>query len=167
MREFSLFFNGDALGWEELMPVDGLVDASGAQAVEAVQLDVRGEDMHGVVTIRDRDEEIKDISFVFLVPLGCLSSPLPLLIPLVGVFGPMLVGFFHASHVRLVPCQIFASLLEYFELLLIVMANFLIFVRNSSQSLCNEEEFLSSQGPMSFESSLHGSRGEFELTEFL
>ena len=36
MREFSLFFNGDALGWEELVPVDGLVNTDGAQAIEAM-----------------------------------------------------------------------------------------------------------------------------------
>ena len=101
MREFSLFFNGDALGWKELMPVDGLIDAGGAQAVEAVQFDVRGKDVHGVVTVEDRDKEIKDVSFVFLIPLRCSSSPLPFLIPPVSVFGPMLVGFFHASHVCL------------------------------------------------------------------
>ena len=167
MGEFSLFFNGYVLGWKELVPVDGLVDTSGAQAVEAIQLDVRGKDVHGVVTIGDRDEEIKDISFVFLVPLGCSSFPLPFLIPLVSVFGPMLVGFFHASHIHLALCQIVTLLLEDLELLLIVMANFLTFVCNFSQSMCNEEEFLPSRVPMSFKSGVHGSGGELELTEFL
>ena len=157
MREFSLFFNGDALGWEELVPVDGLVNADGAQAIEAIQFDefdVRGEDVHGLVTVGDRDEKVKHISF------GCLSSPLPLLIPPVGVFGPVFVGFFHASHIHFVLCQIFALLFESFELLLIVMADFLIFVRNSSQSLCDEEEFLSPRVSMSFESGVYRSRGE-------
>ena len=165
MREFSLVFDGDALGWEKLVPVDGLVNANGAQAVEAVQLDVRGEDMHGVVTIRNRDEEVKDISFIFLVPLRCLSSSLPLLIPLVSVFSPVLIGFFHVSHVRLALCQIFALLFEGLELLLIVTANFLIFLRNSSQSLCDEEELLSSWGPVSFKSGTYGARRELQLTE--
>ena len=167
MREFSLFFNGDALGRKELMPVDGLIDTSGAQAVEAIQLDVGGEDVHGVVTIGDRDEEIKDVSLVFLVPLGCSSFPLPFLIPPVSVFGPMLVGFFHVSHVRLAFFQIVASLLEDLELLLIVMADFLIFACNSCQSMCDEEEFLPSRVPMSFESGVHRLGRELELTEFL
>ena len=155
MREVSLLVDGDALGWEKLMPVDGLVNTDSAQAVEAIQFDVRGKDMHGVVTIRDRDEEIEDVSFILLISLRCSSSPIPLLIPLVGVFSPMLVGFFHVSCVHLAPCQIFTLLLEYFELFLIVTSDFLIFVHNSSQSLCNEEEFLSSWGSVSFESSMH------------
>ena len=33
VRELSLFFDGDALWWEELVPVDGFVDADGTQAV--------------------------------------------------------------------------------------------------------------------------------------
>ena len=154
MREFSLFINGDSLGWEKFMPVDGLVDANGAQAVEAVQFDVGGKYMHGVVTVRDWDEEIKDISFIFLISLRCLPSSLPLHIPSVGVFGPVLVGFFQASRVHLTLCQVIASLLEDFELFLMVTANFLIFVHNLSQSMCNEEEFLPPWVP-SFESHLH------------
>ena len=51
MREFSLFIDGDALGWEEFMPINGLVNAGSAQAIEAVQLDVGVEDVHGVVTV--------------------------------------------------------------------------------------------------------------------
>ena len=156
MREFSLFFNGDALGQEEFVPVDGFVDAGSAQAIEAIQLDVGGKDVHGVVTIRDRDKEIKDVSFVFLIPLGCLPSSLPLHIPLVSVLGPVLVGFFQASHVHLMLCQIIALLFEDLKLFLVVMADFLIFVCNLSQSMCNEEEFLPPGVPMSFESSMHG-----------
>ena len=63
-------------------------------------------------------------------------------------------------------CQIFTSLFEYLRLFLIVVANFLVLVHNSSQSLCNEEEFLSTWGPMSFKSGMHGLRRELELTEF-
>ena len=157
MREFSLFFNGDSLRWEEFVPVDGLIDADGAQAVETVQLDVGGEDMHGVVTVGDWNEEIKDISFVLLIPLRGLPPSLPLHIPLVGVFSPVLVGFFQASCVHLMPCQIVTSLFENLELFLVVMTDFLIFAHNSSQSLCNEEEFLPPGVPMPFESSVHGS----------
>ena len=155
MREFSLFFNGDVLGWEELMPVDRLVDANGTQAVETIQLDVGGKDMHGVIAIRDWDEEIKDIAFILLVSLQCLSSSLPLCISSVSIFLPVFVGLFQASCMCLVLCQIFASLLEYFKLFLIVVGDFLIFAHNSSQSLCDEEEFLSTQCPVSFESGAH------------
>ena len=155
MREFSLFFNGDALGWEEFVPIDGLVDAGGAQAVEAVQFDVRGEDVHGVVTVGDKDEKIKDISFILLIPFRCLSLSLPLIVPPVSVFSPVLVSFFHVSRIHLVFFQIIALFFEDFELLLIVMADFLIFAHNLSQSVCDEEEFLPPQVPMSFESGMH------------
>ena len=33
VRELPLFFNGDVLWWEEFMPIDGLVNANGTQAV--------------------------------------------------------------------------------------------------------------------------------------
>ena len=155
MREFSLFFNGDSLGQKKFMPVDRLIDTNGAQAVKAIQLDVGGEYMHGVVTVRDWNEEIKDISFIFLVPLRFLPSSLPLCISLVGVFGPVLVGLFQVSCVCLAFCQIIASLFEDLKLFLIVAANFLILVCNSSQSVCNEEEFLPPGIPMSFKSSVH------------
>ena len=137
------------------MVVNGLVDADGAQTVESVQFDVGGEDMHGMVTIRDWDEEIKDISFVFLISFWHLPSPLPFCISLVGVFHPVLVGFFQTSCMCLALCQIIAPLLEYFELFLVVTANFLIFSHNSSQSLCNEEELLPAWCPVSFESGTH------------
>ena len=155
MREFSLFFDGDSLGWEEFMPVDGLIDANGAQAVETVQFDVGGEDMHGVVTIRDWNEEIKDVSFILLISLRSLPSSLPLRVPPVGVFGPVLVGFFQASCVRLMLCQVITSLLENLKLFLVVTADFLIFACNLSQSMCDEEEFLPPGVPMPFKSSLH------------
>ena len=51
MREFSLFIDGDALGREEFMPINGLVNAGSAQEIEAVQLDVGGKDVHGMVTV--------------------------------------------------------------------------------------------------------------------
>ena len=156
MREFSLFFDGDLLGQKEFMPIDRLIDANGAQAVEAVQLDVGGKNVHGVVTIGDWDEEVKDISFVFFIPLRGLSSSLPLCIPLVGVFGPVLVGFFQVSRVHLMLCQIIASLLENLELFLVVTADFLVFAHNSSQSMGDEEEFLPPRVPRPFKSSMHG-----------
>ena len=157
MREFSLFFNGDLLGREELVPINRLVDTDSAQAVETIQLDIGGKDVHGVVTVGDQDEEVKDISFVFLIPLRGLPFSFPLRVPPVSVFGPVLVGFFQASHVRLMLCQIVASLLENLELFLVVATNFLIFACNLSQSSCDEEEFLPPGVPMPFESSVHGS----------
>ena len=156
MREFSLFFDGDSLGQKELMPVDRLVNADGAQAVETVQFDVGGKNVHGVVTIGDQDEEVKDVSFVLLIPLRGLSSSLPLHVPLVCIFGPVFVGFFQVSRVCLTLCQIVASLFENLELFLVVAADFLIFVCNLGQSMCDEEEFLPPWVPMSFKSSMHG-----------
>ena len=144
MGELPFFFNGDALQGEEFMPVDGFIDANGAQAVETIQFDVGGEYMHGVIAIRDWDEEIKDVSFIFLITLRSSTLLLPLHIPSVHVFLPVFVGCFQVSCVHLTLCQIFSLLLEYFKLLLIVAANFLIFVRNSCQSLCDEEKLLSS-----------------------
>ena len=155
MREFSLLIDGDTLWGKEFVPVDGLVNANGTQAVEPIQFDVGGEDMHGVVAIRNWDEKVKDISFIFLISLRCLSSPLPFHVPLVSIFGPVLVGFFQASHMCLMLCQIFASLFEGLELFLIVVANLLIFLCNSCQSLCDEEEFLPAWCPVSFKSDTH------------
>ena len=111
--------------------------------------------MHGVVTIRDGDEEVEDVPFIFFISFWCLSPSLPLCVPTVSVFCPVLVGFFQASCVRLVLCQIVASVFEGLELFLIVAANFLIFSCNSHQSLCNEEEFLPTWHPVSFESGTH------------
>ena len=144
MGELPLFFNGNALRGEELMLVDGLVNADGAQTVQSVQFDVWGKDMHGVVSIRDWNEEIKDVSFIFLIALWPSTLLLPLHVPLVHVFLPMFVGCFQVSRTCLTLCQIFPSLFEYFKLFLIVVADFLIFVHNSCQSLCNEEELLPS-----------------------
>ena len=101
MREFSLFFNGDVLGWKELMPVDRLINTDGAQAVEAVQLDVGGEDMHSVVTVGHWDEKVKDVSFILFISLQCLRSSFPLRIPSISVLRPVLIGLFHVSGVRL------------------------------------------------------------------
>ena len=145
MGELPFFFNGDALRGEELMLIDGLVDADSAQTVQPIQFDVRGEDVHGVVSIRDWNEEIKDVSFIFFIALWPLTLSLPLCILSVCVLLPMFIGCFQASHVHLTLCQIFPSLLEYFELFLIVAADFLIFARNSCQSLSNEEKLLSSR----------------------
>ena len=127
------------------MPVDRLTDPSGAQAVQAVLFDVGGKDMDDVVTINDLDKEDKDISFILFVSLWPSLLHVPLLEPLVIVSFPMLVGFFQVSCMHLAFCKILPSLLEYFKLFLIVMANFLIFSHNPCQSLRNEEEFLSSQ----------------------
>ena len=153
--ELSLFFDGDALRGEEFMPINGLINTNGAQAVEPVHFDVWGKDMHSVVTVGDWDEEIKDVAFILLVTLRSSTLLLPFCVPSVCVFLPVLVGGFQVSHTRLMLCQIFSSLLEYFELLLIVMADLLIFACNSCQSLHNEEELLSPGQPMSFESSAH------------
>ena len=165
MRELSLFFNGDSLGWEEFVPVDGLVNANSAQAVKAIQFDVGGKDMHGVIAVRDWNEKVEDIAFIFLVSLRCLSSSFPLRVPSVSVLCPVFVGFFHASRVHLMLCQILAPLLEYLKLFLIVTADFLIFLHNSSQSMHDEDEFLRSRGPVSFKSGTHRARRELQLTE--
>ena len=140
--KLPFFIDGDALGREELMPIDGLVDANGAQAVQSVQFDVGGEDMDGMLAVSDWDKEVEDISFILFIPFGppCLS--LPVIIPSVCVRFPVLVGCFQVSCMRLTLCQILLLLLEYFKLFLIVMADFLVFACNSCQSLCNEEEFL-------------------------
>ena len=111
--------------------------------------------MHGVVTIGDGDEEVKDIPFIFFISFRSLTLPLPFSIPLVCVLLPVFVGCFQASHMHLVLCQIFASLFEGLKLFLIVMADLLIFLPNSRQSLCNEEEFLPAWCPVSFESGTH------------
>ena len=155
MREFSLFLDGDALWGEEFMLIDGLVNTDSAQAVQSIQFDVGGKDMHGVVTIGDRNEEVEEVPFIFFVSFWCLPSPFPFHISLVSIFHPVLVGFFQTSHMCLAFCQIITPLLEYFELLLIVVADFLIFSCNSSQSLCDEEELLPAWCPVSFESGTH------------
>ena len=155
IREFSLFVNGDALRGEKLMPVDGLIDANGAQAVEPVQLDVGGKDMHGVIAVRNWDEEIKDISFIFFISFQCLLSSLPGRILSISVLLPVFIGFFQASCMHLTLCQVLALLFECFELFLVVATNFLIFSCNSCQSLCDEEELLPPWQPVSFKSGAH------------
>ena len=40
MGKFPFFIDGDALRGEEFMPVDGLIDAGGAQAVQPIQFDI-------------------------------------------------------------------------------------------------------------------------------
>ena len=155
VREFSLFIDSDALWGEEFMSVDGLVDASGAQAVQPIQLDIGGEDMHDMVAVSDWDEKIEDISFIFFVALWPSTFLLPLHIPLVCVLLPVFIGCFQVSCMCLMLCQIIASLLECLKLFLIVMADFLIFSHNSSQSLHDEEELFSAWCSVSFESSAH------------
>ena len=108
-----------------------------------------------MVTISDWDEEIKDISFIFLISLWSLCLCIPVSEPLVIVCLPVLIGRLKVSHVCLMLCQIFSSLVEYFQLFLIVAANFLILLHSSCQSLCNEEEFLPTWGTVSFKSSAH------------
>ena len=121
--------------------------------------------MHGVVTIGDWDEEVEDVPLIFFIPFGSLPSSLPFCVPSIGIFHPVLVGFFKASHIHLMLCQIFAPLLEYLKLFLIVMADFLIFARNSSQSTHDEDEFLHSHGSVSFKSGTYRVGGELQLTE--
>ena len=137
------------------MPVDGLVDASSAQAVQPIQFDIGGEDMDGVSTISNLDEEIEDISFVLFIPFRSLLLSLPVSIPPVSVRFPVLISCFQTSCMHLMLCQIFSLLAEYFQLFLIVMADFLILLCNSCQSLHDEEEFFSPRGTMSFKSSTH------------
>ena len=155
MREFSLLIDGDMLLGKEFVPIDGLVDADGAQAVEPIHFDVGGEDMHGVIAIRNWDEKVKDVAFIFLISLRCLASSLPFHVPSVGIFFPVLIGFFQASRMHLTLCQIFTSLFEGLKLFLIVTADLLIFSCNSRQSLRDEEEFLPAWCPVSFESGTH------------
>ena len=111
--------------------------------------------MDGVIAVSDWDEEIEDISFVFLIPLWSSCLPIPVSVPPIGVHFPVLIGHFQMSHVHLTFRQVLSSLAEYFQLFLIVAAYFLILSHNSCQSLCNEEKSFSSRGTVSFESSTH------------
>ena len=167
MGKFPFFIDGDTLRQEQLVSVDGLVDTNGAQAVQSVLFYVGGEDMDGMIAVSDWNEEIKDISFIFFVPFQPLRLPVPGSIPPVCVCLPVLVGFFQMSCVHLALCQILSLLAEYFQLFLIVTADFLILSCNSHQSLHNEEEFFFSQGAVPFESSAHGSRGKLQLTKLM
>ena len=137
------------------MLVDRLIDANGAQAVQSVKLDIGGKDMDGVITISDWDEEIEDVSFVFLIPFWSLCLPFPVSVPPIGVCFPVFVGCFQMSHMCLMLCQILSLLVEYLQLFLKVVANFLILLHNSCQPLHDEEKFFPSGGTMSFESSTH------------
>ena len=106
--------------------------------------------------ISDWNEEIKHISFIFLVPLWPSHLSLPGIVPPVGVSFPVFVHLFQMSSVCLTPCQILSSLVEYFQLLLVVAADFLILLRNACQSLHDEEELLVGGSAMTFKSSSHG-----------
>ena len=165
--EFPFFIDGDMLRGEQLMLVDGLIDANGSQAVQSILLDKRGKDMDGLVTVSDWDEEIKDISFVLFIPLWSSCLPLPFSIPSVHVHLPVLIDCFQMSHMHLVLCQILSLLVEYFQLFLIVAADFLILSHHSCQSLHDEEKFLSTWGAVPFESGAYGSRGELQLTKLM
>ena len=144
MGKFPFFIDGDALRGEQLMSIDGFIDADGTQTVQPIQFDIGGKDMDGVVSISDWDEEIEDISFIFFIPIRSLCLSLPVGVPPVGVHLPVLIGRFQASHMCLMFCQILSLLSEYFKLFLAVAADFLIFLCNSCQSLHDEEEFLPS-----------------------
>ena len=153
--KLPILIDGDVLRGEQFMSIDRLIDTNGAQTVQSILLNVRGEDMDGLVAISDWDEKVEDISFIFFIPLWppCLS--LPVGIPSVSICLPVLVGFFQESCMCLMLCQIFSSLAEYFQLPLIVAANFLILSCNPCQSLHDEEEFFPSRGAVPFESSAH------------
>ena len=155
MRELPLFLDGDRLWGEKLMPVDGFIDANGTQAIQSIHFDIWGKYMHGVVTVGDRDEEVKDIPFIFFISFWSLAFSLPFSVPPVHVLLPVFVGCFQVSCMCLMLCQVFSLLLEYFELFLIVATNLLIFSCNSCQSLRDEEEFLPCRCPMSLESGAH------------
>ena len=144
MGKLPFFVDGDVSRGEQLMSIDGFINADGTQTVQPVQFDIGGEDMDGVVSISDWDEEIKNVSFIFFIPVRSLCFSLPVGVSPVSVRLPVLVGRFQVSCMRLMLCQILPLLLEYFELFLVVMADFLIFLHNSCQSLCDEEEFLPS-----------------------
>ena len=142
------------------MPVDRLTDTSGAQAVQPIMFDEGGKDMYGVVAISDWDEEIRDVTFIFLIPLWSLLLLVPVAESLVIVCLPVFIGFFKASHVCLVLSQSLSVLPEYFQLFVIAAADLLVLSHNSCQSLGNMEEFFSAWGAVSFESSTHGSGRE-------
>ena len=153
--EFPFFVDGDVLWGKEFVPVDRLTDAGSAQAVKALELDEWGEDVDHGVTIGDQDEEVKHVSFIFLIPLRSLHLSLPGFIPPVCVGLPVLIGFFQVSSMCLTFCQIFSVLAEYFQLLLVVVANFFMLSSNTGQPLSNVEEFLPSRGTVTFKSSAH------------
>ena len=75
--KLPFFIDGDVLRGEQLMLVDGFINTDSAQAVQSVQLDIGGEDMDGIITIRDWDEEIEDISFILFIPFRSSCLPLP------------------------------------------------------------------------------------------
>ena len=160
MREFPFLINCDALQGKQFVSVDKLADASGAQAVQAFKLDVGGEDMYGMIAVSDWDEEIKDVSFIFLIPLWASLFLVPVSKPLVTVCLPVLVGFFKASCIHLALCQSLSLLAEYFQLLVVVTANLFMLLSNSCQPSGDVEEFFLFRGTVAFESSAHGSRRE-------
>ena len=166
MGKLPFFIDGDTLGGEQLLSVDWLANASGAQTVQAVVFDERGEDMDGMITISGGDEEIGDIAFILFIPLWTSVLLVQIHKPLVIVSLPVFVGFFKASHVCLMLHQSFSLLLEYFQLFIVAVTDFFIFSHNSCQSLSNVEELLPAWGAVSFKSSTYRPGGELQLTEF-
>ena len=113
------------------MLVDGLINTDSAQTVQSIQLDIGGKDMDGGIAISDWDEEIKDISFILFIPFWPSCLPFPVSVPPVSVCFPVLIGCFQMSCMCLTLCQVLSSLAEYFQLFLIVAADFLILLHNS------------------------------------
>ena len=142
------------------MSVDWFANPSSAKTVQSIMFDVGGKDMYGMIAVSDWDEEIRDVAFIFLIPLWPLLLLVPVSKPFVIVHLPVLIGFFKASCICLTLCQIFCLLLEYFQLFIVAPSDFCILLHNSCQSLGNVEELLSARGFMSFKSSTHRSRGE-------
>jgi hypothetical protein len=159
LRILAVLVNGKALGGKEFLAVDGLVHTIHAQAVLSIKFDVGGKNVDGVGAISNWNKEVGDMPFILLVSLR-----LPLIVAvflelLVAVCLPVLVGFFKTSCVLLMLCQSVSSFLEGGKLHVIGLGVDFILSRNSSQSLCNEDELVS-VGAVSFESSTSSSRGE-------
>ena len=158
--KLSLFVNGDMLGSKQLLSVDWLTDAGGAQTVQAIVFDERGKNMYGMVAVSDWDEEIGDVTFILFVPLWTPVLLVPISKPLVIVCLPMFIGFFKVSCICLTFCQSFPLLLEYLQLFMVALTDFFVLLHNSCQSLGNMEEFFLAGRAVSFKSSAYRSRGE-------
>ena len=51
--KLPILIDGDVLRGEQFMSIDRLIDTNGAQTVQSILLNVRGEDMDGLVAISD------------------------------------------------------------------------------------------------------------------
>ena len=122
------------------MSVDWLINTSGAQTVQAIVLDERGENMDGMIAVSDWDEEIGDVAFVLFVPLWTSVLLVPICKPLVIVSLPVFVGLFKVSHICFMLCQSFSLLSEYFQLFMVAVTDFSVLLHNSCQSLSDVEE---------------------------